>query len=156
MTRCLALLLALLATPAVAQTYEPPVADAPTDDPFQRGLDNILGNLLNKAQPSLDRLGQDLGGLAQRLGPVLGELGDLMDDVRNYQAPERLENGDILIRRRADAPPPPEVGPNLREMMRPAPEAGPDAPRDPQSTDPLPAPGNPLMTGPGEGGGIEL
>ena len=31
----------------------------------------------------------------------------LMDDAKNYQAPERLENGDILIRRRADAPPPP-------------------------------------------------
>lgn len=127
MTRRLALVLALLAAPAWAQTYEPPPADAPADDAFQRGLESFMGNLLNKAQPSLDRLGQDLSGMAQRLGPVLGELGDLMDDVRNYQAPERLENGDILIRRRADAPPPPELGPNLREMMRPAPDASPDA-----------------------------
>ena len=98
-----------------------------------------MGNLLNKAQPSLDRLGQDLSGMAQRLGPVLGELGDLMDDVRNYQAPERLENGDILIRRRADAPPPPPVGDSLREMLRPGPE------KDPRNDSPLlnpPRPGD--------------
>ncbi|MTH33777.1 hypothetical protein GL279_04120 [Paracoccus limosus] len=135
MSRRLVLVLALLATPVLAQTYEPPRAGDPgaaSDDPFQQGLEQFMQNLLDRAQPSLDRLGQDLGGLAQRMGPVLGELGDLMDDVRNYQAPERLENGDILIRRRADAPPPPEIGPNLRDMMRPAPERAPgQAPADP-------------------------
>ena len=46
-------------------------------------------------------------------------------------APERLENGDILIRRRADAPPPPPVGDSLREMLRPAPE------KDPRNDSPL-------------------
>lgn len=152
MTRCLALVLALLAAPAGAQTYDPPPAEAPADDAFQRGLENFMGNLLNRAQPSLDSLGQDLGGMAQRLGPVLGELGDLMDDVRNYQAPERLENGDILIRRRVDAPPPPELGPNLREMMRPAPDAEPDAapPQPPGRTSP------PVPPVPDAGPGSEL
>lgn len=139
MSRRLVLILALLAAPALAQSPEPP-AGAPSDDAFQRGLEDFMGNLLNRAQPSLDRLGQDLGGLAQRLGPVLGELGDLMHDVRNYQAPERLENGDILIRRRADAPPPPELGPNLRDMMRPAPDAAPDAVPSPSPRPATPAP----------------
>lgn len=134
----LLLLPLLCAGPALAQTpYTPPAAD-PSDGGswLDRGLESLMGNLFERAQPSLDRLGQDLGGLAQQLGPVLGELGDLMDDVRNYQAPERLENGDILIRRRADAPPPPPIGPNLQDMMRPrpetpAPEAAPVIPRDP-------------------------
>jgi hypothetical protein len=35
----------------------------------------------------------------------------LMDDIGNYQPPERLPNGDILIRRKPDRPlPPPAEG----------------------------------------------
>jgi hypothetical protein len=30
----------------------------------------------------------------------------MIDDLSAYEMPERLPNGDILIRRRADAPPP--------------------------------------------------
>lgn len=129
---CLAALLA--AGPARAQTYEPPPADGEPPSAFEQGLENFMRNLLDRAMPQLDQLGRDLGGLTERLGPLMGEIGALMDDVGNYQAPERLENGDILIRRRADAPPPPPIGPNLRDMLRPPPGTpepgtpGPDAP----------------------------
>ena len=43
----------------------------------------------------------------QEISPALRELGGLVDDIENYQRPERLPNGDIILRRRADAPPPP-------------------------------------------------
>ena len=100
-------------------------------DLFERGLDRFMQNMLKEAEPHLERLGRDLGDTVNSLRPVLGDIGALMDDVKNYQAPERLENGDILIRRRADAPPPPPVGNALRNMLRPAPEDDPRLnPRD--------------------------
>lgn len=124
---------ALTSPCAMAQDYEPPLADEPTPndvpapelDTLERGLENFMRNLLNQAEPHLDRLGRDLGDTLGAVAPVLQDIGKLMDDVRNYQAPERLENGDILIRRRADAPPPPPMGDALRDMLRPAPEDDP-------------------------------
>ena len=140
----LILVAALVAAPALAQVYEPPKADEPEpEESLESGIENFLNNLLGQAQPHLDRLGRDLGDTLGSVAPVLQDIGELMDDVRNYQAPERLENGDILIRRRADAPPPPPVGDALREMLRPAPE---DDPRlnppmaDPDAPRPLPDP----------------
>ena len=125
------ILAAALSLPVVviAQQWTPPGADqdpAPESDSgddsgssvFERGMESFMQNMLKEAEPHLERLGRDLG-----------DIGALMDDVKNYQAPERLENGDILIRRRADAPPPPPVGNALREMLRPAPEDDPSLPR---------------------------
>ncbi|WP_199260428.1 hypothetical protein [Paracoccus binzhouensis] len=137
---------ALLASLAVAQDYEPPLADepppsdipAPPSDSLEGGLENFMRNLLNEAEPHLDRLGRDLGDTLGSVAPVLQDIGKLMDDVRNYQAPERLENGDILIRRRADAPPPPPVGDALRDMLRPAPEDDPRLNPLPDAPQPLP------------------
>jgi hypothetical protein len=122
------LLAATLAAPvfAIAQQWTPPGADPEANDDkggsvLERGLDNFMQNMLKEAEPHLDRLSRDLGDTMGALRPVLGDIGKLMDDAKNYQAPERLENGDILIRRRADAPPPPPVGDALRQMLRPAP-----------------------------------
>ncbi|QXT40736.1 AAA+ family ATPase [Gymnodinialimonas ceratoperidinii] len=36
--------------------------------------------------------------------PFLNRMGELMDDVTSYELPERLPNGDIIIRRSPDAP----------------------------------------------------
>ena len=132
------ILAAALSLPVVviAQQWTPPGADQdpmPNEDSggsvFERGMESFMQNMLKEAEPHLDRLGRDLGDTVNSLRPVLGDIGKLMDDVKNYQAPERLENGDILIRRRADAPPPPPVGNALREMLRPAPEDDPSLPR---------------------------
>ncbi|MFV0384638.1 hypothetical protein [Paracoccus sp. (in: a-proteobacteria)] len=126
---------------AGAQGWSPPSADPPAPEGgtpdgdqtslFERGLENFMQNMLKEAEPHLDRLGRDLGDTMNSLRPVLGDIGNLMDDAKNYQAPERLENGDIVIRRRADAPPPPPVGDTLREMLRPAPEDDPRLNRRP-------------------------
>ncbi|UFM63693.1 hypothetical protein LOS78_05875 [Paracoccus sp. MA] len=150
----LALMLCVLMSPAaMAQEYEPPLADepppemtpeatpAPESDTLERGLENFMRNLLDRAEPHLDRLGRDLGDTLGSVAPVLQDIGKLMDDVRHYQAPERLENGDILIRRRADAPPPPPVGDTLRDMLRPPPGDDPrlnPRPDDPGAPQPLP------------------
>lgn len=127
-----------------APRTDAPRTDAPASD-FGSGIEDFMRNMLTEAQPHLNELGRNLGGLVGAVSPVLSDIADLMDDARNYQAPERLENGDILIRRRADAPPPPPVGPALQDMMRhhdqdapPAlrPKAQPDAPRPLPERDP--------------------
>lgn len=67
--------------------------------------------------------------MMDRLRPALDDLLETMrvfkdiDSIENYEAPEVLPNGDILIRRRGDAPPwPPEESP---------PEAAPPAKAEP-------------------------
>ncbi|WP_323036185.1 hypothetical protein [Pararhodobacter sp.] len=77
----------LLAAPLAAQTPDP----APRD----------LGGLL-----------RDMVGL---LDPYLGELAEMLGDLSGWHAPEFLENGDILIRRRqseADSETAPETAPS--------------------------------------------
>ena len=50
------------------------------------------------------------------MSPMLESLREKIDDLSNYEAPEVMPNGDIIIRRKPDAP------------DRPAPEAEPDEP----------------------------
>ncbi|MEC7762435.1 MAG: AAA+ family ATPase [Pseudomonadota bacterium] len=48
-----------------------------------------------------------LDGFSKEMEPIAEEWRDFMeslDDLRNYEAPERLPNGDIIIRRSPDAP----------------------------------------------------
>lgn len=120
MTRILtpaALCLALLSAPAFAQ-------EAPEEPGFlERGLGAIMGQLWGEEEPGVaSPLAQDLAGALRQMGPVLQDLAAQVDDIRNYQAPERLPNGDILIRRREDAPAPPPLGDTLRPDEDPAPD----------------------------------
>ncbi len=74
--------------------------------------------LLAPKQPhaqDVDRLTEDLGStlrdLFEQMEPALDEAWELLQkfqggyDPRHYQMPEVLPNGDIIIRRRGDAPP---------------------------------------------------
>ncbi|WP_295044082.1 hypothetical protein [uncultured Paracoccus sp.] len=122
------LILALLSAPV------PVAAQTQTQDGLglvERGLGIIAENLLREFGPQLDQLGDGMGDALTHLGPVLQDLAVLIDDLGNYQAPQRLENGDILIRRRADAPPPPGLGESLREPEAPAVPIDPDQPEIP-------------------------
>ena len=138
------LLLITTALPASAQTAAPAPAAPPAlpfempmaDDPPPAGADNaplstprpdapagdgspldeLFGNLLRQAEPHLEGLARDMGGLFNEYAPAFDELTRLMDDISNYELPpQRLPNGDILIRRKSDAPPPPPLTelPNL-------------------------------------------
>ena len=76
---------------------------SPALDELQGELrDGFDGELFDGAPPLLDPA---LRRFAAQIGPALGELMAALDDVGNYEAPVILDNGDILIRRRADAPP---------------------------------------------------
>ncbi|WEF25296.1 hypothetical protein [Paracoccus sp. S3-43] len=123
------LILGLLAAPV------PAAAQTATEDGFglvERGLGIIADNLWTEFGPQLDHLGDGMGKALTDLGPVLRDLAVLVDDLGNYQAPQRLENGDILIRRRADAPPPPPLGESPREPGDPETPAVPIDPDQPE------------------------
>ena len=154
--------LPLLAVPVLAQDdYQPPAADqgvdetmpgdAPDDDPgslLERGAQSLLRDLFSDVEPHMNSITRELGLRIEEFSPVLKDLGNLMDDIRHYQAPERLENGDILIRRKAGAPPPPVVSRRFQDLVEPSPE---NRPKD--SPDALPAPDG---TGAGKTGEVEL
>lgn len=64
---------------------------------MQPAIEDFEG-MAKEIQPALEML-------ASEMGPALMELMRKLDNVRYYEAPEVLPNGDIIIRRRDDAPP---------------------------------------------------
>ncbi|HKL68915.1 hypothetical protein [Salibaculum sp.] len=64
---------------------------------MEPAMEDVEG-MARKIRPALDML-------ASEMGPALIELMGKLDDVRHYTAPEVLPDGDIIIRRREDAPP---------------------------------------------------
>lgn len=73
----------------------------------ERGMRQLFEGLLKDMEPALGEMAEAM----KELEPMARQLADLIGDVQHYDAPERLENGDIIIRRKADAPPPPELMP---------------------------------------------
>ena len=132
-------LLSLPALAAQAQTIAPPADNPPAeqdgmDELIGRGMGMILDRMMTDLLPDLNLLGQDMSGVVTRFAPVLEDLSVLVDDLANYQAPERLENGDIIIRRRPGAPPAPPIGDSLRNFTTPQPDAVPVDPDRPEIT----------------------
>jgi len=56
-----------------------------------------FSDLAQELQPALEML-------ATEFGPAMAELFQTLDDIRYYEPPEVLPNGDIIIRRSPDAP----------------------------------------------------
>ena len=115
--KTIALTLCLLcATPLMAQETlpdtPPPVAEGEGEgdgfDLMEEGAKLLFRGLMSEMEPALNEMGKAL----QEMEPALQELMALIDDIRNYDAPRVLENGDILIPRRKDAPALPLPGPN--------------------------------------------
>ncbi|WP_417807853.1 AAA+ family ATPase [Thioclava sp.] len=97
----------LTGLPTYAQT---PESDA--DRGFsllEEGAQLLFRGIIEQMRPELEEMQKGLGDAAEQLGPKLRQFMALIDDIKNYEAPERLPNGDILLRRRADAPPPPPL-----------------------------------------------
>ena len=78
---------------------------------MERGAEMFLRGLMTEMEPAID----DLRGFAEdvaptlrefsdELGPRLGEFLTMIDDLGHYQRPEILPNGDIIMRRKPDAP----------------------------------------------------
>ena len=115
------LVFALAVTPAFAQDETAP----DIDDGFslmEEGARMLMRGLMTEIEPAIEGLRdgfEDMGPafaeFAQSVGPAFAELLNQVDDFRNYDAPEFLPNGDIIIRRSPDAPiwepePDPETG----------------------------------------------
>lgn len=109
----------LLCTPVIAQD----APQAETEEGFdlmQEGARMLMRGLMDEMEPTLDSLrdnfeemGPALAEFVQSVGPAFGELLEKVDDLRHYEAPEILPNGDIIMRRSPDAPiwePEPEEG----------------------------------------------
>ena len=80
---------------------------------FMRGIMSEIEPALDEMRESMEELGPAFAEFAQAVGPAFAELLDTVDDIRHYEAPEILPNGDIIIRRSPDAPiwePDPETG----------------------------------------------
>ena len=110
----LVLVLCLLAAPALAE--DTPAVPKAEDDGFslmEEGMKLIMRGVMTEMQPALDEMGKALDEVEphlKELGPKLQQLIALIDDIKNYDAPVMLPNGDILIRR--NAPLVPKVDPD--------------------------------------------
>lgn len=56
----------------------------------------------------MEEIGPEMEQFVTRMLPELQRLAERLGGLRHYQAPEMLPNGDIIIRRKPDAPPLPE------------------------------------------------
>lgn len=95
--------------PAIAQDTDTDVQEG--FNLMEEGAKMLMRGLMSEIEPTLE----DLRGSLEELAPVMREfvtemgpamaavLGDV-DDLRNYAAPEILPNGDIIMRRKPDAP----------------------------------------------------
>lgn len=104
-------------------------AEAADELQLPERIERALRDMMGDVKPTLD----DAFEYMRSLGAI--------DDPRNYEMPEVLPNGDIIIRRREDAP---ERGPDTPEAPDAAdgPGGAPDAP---------PAPPEDLPSDPDEG-----
>ncbi len=92
--------LPMLSQPALAQDATPaPDEDGPSL--MERGLALFFEGFRQELEPAIEGMGKAL----TEMQPAIDKLMAMVDDITNYQAPEMLENGDIIIRRKPDAPP---------------------------------------------------
>jgi len=86
-----ALVLCLAAAPALAQSPSVPAPSGP-ELRLPEKLDQALRDMMDHMKPALDDLLDTL------------EVFEQIDGLEYYERPEILPNGDIIIRRRGDAP----------------------------------------------------
>ena len=94
----------LAAAPAAAQDDTDTLREG--FDLFSEGSRMILEGLVDGMRPMLD---EAQPFFEEDVLPFLQGLGAVVDDLTLYEMPERLPNGDIIIRRRPDAPAPPPL-----------------------------------------------
>jgi hypothetical protein len=90
-----------LAAPALAQDGSGSVDEG--FDLLREGARILMESMLKEMEPALRDMQDDLGAALKEMEPALRELGAMIGDLRNYHAPERLPNGDIIIRRKTPA-----------------------------------------------------
>ncbi|WP_366140296.1 hypothetical protein [uncultured Roseobacter sp.] len=76
---------------------------------MERGAQQFLEGLLLEMEPALD----SMRGFMDQMGPALADLMGQIEDWSVYEAPEILPNGDIIIRRKPEKEPEPELQPQI-------------------------------------------
>ena len=71
---------------------------------LMRGFMTEMEPAIEELQQSVEAFGPAMAEFVQSVGPAFAELIEQVDDLRNYEAPEFLPNGDIIMRRLPDAP----------------------------------------------------
>ncbi|MBF9048886.1 hypothetical protein GTA62_04415 [Roseobacter sp. HKCCD9010] len=100
--------LSLLSAPAAADDTPTPESEFSEGlDLFAEGARLIMEGLREEMEPMLEEIQPFL---EDEMLPFMQGMADMMDDITAYHPPERLPNGDIIIRRRDDAPDLPEIG----------------------------------------------
>jgi hypothetical protein len=89
-----------LSSPALAQEEDGGMRDGL--DLLGEGSRMILEGLLDDMRPMLEQVQPFF---EQEIMPMLERMGEIVDDLSYYELPERLPNGDIIMRRSPDAPP---------------------------------------------------
>ncbi|EPX86607.1 hypothetical protein ruthe_01424 [Rubellimicrobium thermophilum DSM 16684] len=77
-----------------------------------QGAERLLRGLIEEIRPPMEEMA-GIGAemlptfrlLAREMGPAFVEIIEQIDSIRNYEPPVLLPNGDIVLRRRPDAPP---------------------------------------------------
>lgn len=102
--KCLNLLLTVpfltFVAPAVAE-------DTDGKSLMQQGAELFLKGLTEQVEPALedllalgDEIGPEMLDFFSQMGPALGDLMESVEDWSAYHPPERLPNGDIIMRRK--------------------------------------------------------
>ena len=109
----------LIAVTAVCLTLTPVWAEDQKTSPeidegmslMEQGARLFLRGLMDEVDPAMEDLKDfaqtmqpNLQKLLDEMGPSLQSLADMMDNATAYEAPEKLPNGDIIIRRKPDQP----------------------------------------------------
>ena len=106
MQKAVTLALLILAAPAFAQSEPEPGDQRPF---LERWADDMMREFVDEISPELerffDRVGPELDGMFAEIMPRLQELSDLVGGLAQYEMPELLPNGDIIMRRKSTAPP---------------------------------------------------
>ncbi|WP_324751619.1 hypothetical protein [Roseovarius sp. Pro17] len=112
---------ASLAAPVHAQDLEAPSDGASM---IEDGARMFFEGLLQEARPAMrdmrelaDRLGPQLRSFAEEMGPALADILKDVEDLSVYAAPEKLPNGDIIIRRKEPLEPVPQ--PERPDLLAP-------------------------------------
>lgn len=78
---------------------------------MEKGAKLFLRGLMDEAEPAMKDMQRLFEGMEpalrqfmQDMGPALSDLMGKVDDLTLYEAPEMLPNGDIILRRKPDAP----------------------------------------------------
>lgn len=95
-----------LALPALAQENAPPETPEgkpllPFMDLFSERSEEMMREFMEEIAPEMERL------MGEML-PELERMADMLGGLVHYEMPEILPNGDIIIRRKKDAPPLPD------------------------------------------------